>query len=485
MEITVKTDTEILHIPFSEQSLLDDILIKAGLKITRPCGGRGVCGKCKVKASGALSPISSDEKRLLSKEEIEEGFRLACRTTVSGNASITLNIKKDPIRGITGGYLPEFEKKPLTGEKNCFCAAIDIGTTTIAAYFYKMPECICVKQICAENPQSQFGADVISRIQYANEGGLNALQKAVQNKIDEMKKDFAKPVEETVITGNTTMLHLLTGLDPSGIAAAPFTPKSLFGQWQNSVYLAPCISAYVGADITTAILASEMQKDSSSLLIDIGTNGEMAYWDGQKLTCCSTAAGPAFEGAGIYNGMAALPGAIDHVWAENGKLCYSTIDNIKPSGICGSGLIDAVFSMLKLKIIDETGYMEEDCDIGGSGIIITPEDIRRVQLAKAAIRAGIEILVPEAGKAECVYIAGGFGSYVDIDSCIGIGLLPPAFRDKIKILGNAAGNGAAMILQSSDCLKKAEEIAKNAETTELSYHPEFMEQYMEQMMFTE
>lgn len=346
-----------------------------------------------------------------------------------------------------------------------------------------MPECICVKQICRTNPQTQFGADVISRIQYANEGGLESLQKAVQDEIEAMKTEFGEPTELSVITGNTTMLHLFCGLDPSGIAVSPFTPKSLFGNFQGNNYFPPCISAYVGADITTAILASNMQKDGSSLLIDIGTNGEMAYWNNGSFTCCSTAAGPAFEGAGISCGMPATSGAIDRVWLENGIIMYRTIHNAKPIGICGSGLMDAAACLLKAGIIEDSGYMADDFTFPDSSVTITAADIRQIQLAKAAIRAGIETLVPNGAGLDRVYIAGGFGSYVDIESCITIGLLPPSFLNKVKVLGNAAGIGAAMILQSTECLEKTKEIAGNSKTSELSSDPQFMEHYMQQMMF--
>lgn len=483
MKITLQSDAKKICISVSNETRIDEIIAKSEFKLTRPCGGNGTCGKCKVKAVGNLSEMSGDEKRFLTKEEIGANIRLACYASVTGDANITLITSNEQIQGVTDGYFPDFKKSPLTGDKNCYAMAIDIGTTTIAGYFYKMPECFCVKQTCRTNPQAQFGADVISRIQFANEGGLKTLQKAVQDEIDSMKTEFGEPVELSVITGNTTMLHLFSGLDPSGIAVSPFTPKSLFGIFQENFYWPPCISAYVGADITTAILASNMQKDSSSLLIDIGTNGEMAYWSNGGFTCCSTAAGPAFEGAGISCGMPAISGAIDRVWLENGAIRYRTINHAKPTGICGSGLMDAAACLLKAGIIEDSGYMEDDFTFPDSAVTITAADVRQIQLAKAAIRAGIETLVPNGAGLDCVYIAGGFGSYADIESCITIGLLPPSFQNKVQVLGNAAGTGAAMILQSTECLEKAKEIAGISKTAELSANPQFMEHYMQQMMF--
>jgi uncharacterized 2Fe-2S/4Fe-4S cluster protein (DUF4445 family) len=251
--------------------------------------------------------------------------------------------------------------------------------------------------------------------------------------------------------------------------------------------LAPCISAYVGADITTAILASDMEKDSCSLLIDVGTNGEMAIWKDGRFACCSTAAGPAFEGAGISQGTMAIQGAISEVWVENGTVKYKTIGDATPVGVCGTGLLDAVACMLDLEVIDPSGYLEEDWEIGNSGIFITAEDVRQVQLAKAAICAGIETLADTCGvgcdQIEKVYLAGGFGSYLRPESCGKIGMIPEVLVDKIQVIGNGAGIGASMILQSTECLSHAERIAADAESVELSASEVFMDKYMERMFF--
>ena len=405
-------------------------------------------------------------------------------------------------QGVTSGFLREFAKSPITGEKDCFGMAVDVGTTTIAGYLYKLPECELVDTICIPNSQARFGADVISRIEYANNGGLLELQTVVQTQIDRIATAFGQPIEALVITGNTAMLHMLVGLDPRTLAVAPFTPLSLFGEWSDKLqtpalqgakaYLPHCISSYVGADITTGILASGMMLDKRSFLVDIGTNGEMALWNSERLATCSTAAGPAFEGAGIAAGCPAISGAINRVYiekSENGesRIMYTTINDSAPIGICGTGIIDAIACMVELGIIDETGYMEENLQIGDSGVAITPDDIRQVQLAKSAIAAGIDTLLHEcdltAADVEKFYIAGGFGNYIDRESCAKIGLIPREVLDKVVILGNAAGIGAGMILQNSECLAESERIGEIAETIDLATNSHFMMKYVDCMMF--
>jgi len=378
------------------------------------------------------------------------------------------------IQGVTSGFQRNFTKNPLIADG--FGLAVDLGTTTAAGYLYEFPACECVDTVCIPNPQAQFGADVISRIEYSNANGVEPLKSAAWEVIDRITELFGKPVKTCVITGNTVMLHFLTGLDTRSIAVAPFTPQSLFGEYVcrdgrprpsaqrkrnptddrggRPYYLPHCISSYVGADITCGILASGMMEDKCSFLVDIGTNGEMALWNKGKLVCCATAAGPAFE-----RGM----------------------------GASGTELVDALAQMLEQGIVDETGYLEENYKIGDSGTVITGEDVRQLQLAKAAIRAGIETLLHECnvsyGAIGKFYIAGSFGSNLNKMSCAKIGLIPTGVLDKVVILGNAAGMGASMILQSSECLAESERIASLAETVELSANAYFMEQYINNMMF--
>jgi uncharacterized 2Fe-2S/4Fe-4S cluster protein (DUF4445 family) len=291
--------------------------------------------------------------------------------------------------------------------------------------------------------------------------------------------------------GNTAMLHLLTGTDPTPLAAAPFILKRTFGEWEGTRYYPPCISAYVGADMTAAILSSGMceSPDQTALLIDVGTNGEMALLHQGALTCCSTAAGPAFEGAGISCGSMAVPGAVSDVWAEDGRICYRTIDNCPPVGLCGTGLIDAAATLRELGLMEDSGFMEDNAPLGDSGLVLTRADIRQLQLAKAAIRAGIDTLLSDRGltyaDVDVLYLAGGFGSYLHPESCAAIGMIPRELIDKIQVLGNAAGQGASMMLLSAAELARAEGIARGATTLELSTSAVFMEKYVDGMMFGE
>ncbi len=461
--ITVKTNSQELSATFQEEVLLSSALEQMGIFQDKPCGGNGTCKKCLVNANGKAV--------------------LSCQTYVGDDTYVEYTTSKNKIQGLTKGFIPHFEKKPLLDHG--YGMAVDIGTTTVAGYIYAFPECECVKCVAAPNPQATYGADVIARIEHAGKGGLLQLQKAICDCIVSLADGY--PIERYVITGNTSMLHLLTGKDPAGIAVAPYTPKSLFGKWYGKAYLPRCISAYVGADITTAILSSGMREKETSLLVDIGTNGEMVLWHNNVLTCCSTAAGPAFEGAGISHGTHAISGAINQVFIEDGTLKYTTIDNQPPIGICGTGLIDAIACMLRLGVIDKTGYMEQDYEIGDSHIFITTEDVRQVQLAKSAIRSGIDTLVHSCGidlnDIDALYLAGGFGSFIHTEHAAILKLIPGELVSKTVVTGNSAGIGAAMILQSEVCLSEAEQIAAMAETVELSYSSYFMQKYIENMMF--
>ena len=243
----------------------------------------------------------------------------------------------------------------------------------------------------------------------------------------------SEALDALVLTGNTTMLYLLTGRNPEPLSHAPFVADCLFDMesrvLERNAYLPPCMNAFVGADISCAVLAAgQCDKDAVSLLVDIGTNGEIALWKDGTLYVASTAAGPAFEGAGISCGCASLRGAIDRVWLQDGQLRAHTIGEQRAVGICGSGLIDAVAMLLEKGEIDETGATESERLELRDGIALLPKDIRAVQLAKAAIAAGIETLMQSAGVGpehiETLYIAGGFGSHLDVRSAAAIGLFP-------------------------------------------------------------
>ncbi|MEG2434843.1 MAG: ASKHA domain-containing protein, partial [Ruthenibacterium sp.] len=298
-------------------------------------------------------------------------------------------------------------------------------------------------------------------------------------------------------------LYLLTQQNPDCLSHAPFEADTLFGSTIDAaalhlpcaanaaVYLPRCMSAFVGADITTALLASDIcTKPQTSLLADIGTNGEMALWHDEKLLCCSTAAGPAFEGAGLSMGVQGIAGAIDAV-TFGGTLPFAvhTIEDAPPCGICGSGIVSALAAMKTANILDETGYLQDDADFFAltDTVHITQRDIRMVQLAKSAVCAGMRTLLDTAdvsfAQVQRLAIAGGFGSYLDLHAAGAIGLFPAELEPKAEVLGNAALTGAAMILLDGRLMQKSAALAETAQTADLGTSPVFMEHYMNCMQF--
>ena len=480
-------------------TLLSDV-IGPHHSLELPCAGQGKCGKCRVTAAGQLSAVSKIEEKFLSAQELKQGIRLACCTRVEGDCEVIL-----PQQGknviCTDGQMPQFEKKPFFQN---FGAAIDIGTTTLAARIYSKDGLL--GQVSGKNPQGRYGADVISRIGQALEGKGREIALCIRNAIAELLEELAKQadicVEEIdflVITGNTAMLYLLTATDPDCLSHAPFTANQLFGEirsgkdlglpcTQAKVYLPRCMSAFVGADLTTALLASGLWNSAkTSLLVDIGTNGEMILCHEGHFYCCSTAAGPAFEGAGLSMGMAGKEGAVDHVAVIEGRLVPHVLGNGEPRGLCGSGIVDALAAFLETEILDESGLLEEEPAVVAGEVAVTQKDVRMVQLAKSAICAGIRTLVKSRGlslkQIETLSVAGGFGSYLNLENAGKIGLIPSELVKESEVLGNAALMGAAMILLNSDFAEQSYQMACRAETIDLTVSPIFNEYYMEEMFF--
>ncbi|MEG0484194.1 MAG: ASKHA domain-containing protein [Oscillospiraceae bacterium] len=502
--IVLHTDAESIRISADNGSLISDLLFNAKHAITMPCAGSGRCGKCRVKAVGALSAPSEEEKTAIGKIAISQNIRLACCTRVEGDAEITL-LSAPKLEGIsTWGKMPKISHKHMF--KHCG-VAIDIGTTTLAARLYR--ENFPPVTATAANPQSCFGTDVISRIEKALGGFDGELAQTIRSALSHMIKTLAADanisldnIDALVITGNTAMLYLFTQHNTDCLAHSPFQADELFGKIIDAkllglpcknaaVYLPRCISAFVGADITTALLASEIcEREDTALLADIGTNGEMALWHNGSLLCCSTAAGPAFEGAGLSMGVQGVAGAIDCVaYTHTLPLKVHTIEDAPPCGICGSGIVSALAAMKSADIIDETGYLqsnEEKYDLTEK-ISITQRDIRMVQLAKSAVCAGIYTMLDICGisytEITRLAIAGGFGSYLDLDAAAEIGIFPFELREKAEVLGNAALTGAAMILLDSDLAQRAENMANAAKTADLGTSKAFMEHYMDCMSF--
>ncbi len=518
MKLTLLHGGKEVPLEYGQPVRLSQAVRESGFSLAMPCNGNGKCGKCRVQVEGACSPLQEEEQRLLG-ERAGEGWRLACLAFAEGDCVVRI-----PEQGetsiVSDGYLPAFEKNPI-GSRYGF--AVDIGTTTVVVYCYDLQTCGLAGKATFPNPQSPYGADVISRIQSSLDGKGQQLREKIVFALEQAFLDLCRQegiprdaVDAMVITGNTTMLYLLCGRDVEPLSHAPFQIREFYGRDagdelrftafpQARVYLPRCISAFVGADITCSILSSDIvRQPGASLMVDIGTNGEMALYHDGNLYCCSTAAGPAFEGAKISHGCPAVRGAVNKVWAENGALRYETIGGAPAIGLCGTGLIDAVAAFVKTGLIDETGRIDDEAEngfaglvteydgqpavrIGDSGVLVTQPDLRAVQLAKAAICAGIHSLIHEAGLQEedigHLYLAGGFGSFIDRQSAGDMGLIPPRFVPVTKVLGNAAGMGATMILQSAEKRAESAALAKRAGYVELSTSPFFMEQYVACMMF--
>jgi len=448
------------------------------LDIRQPCGGRGICGKCAVTLLGQVSEPNAAEQAA--------STRLACQAELMGDAQVFLpdtveeQIETDSAVEILLG----------TSEAGKIGAAIDIGTTTVVVRRYDLESGRLLGQSAMVNPQTTLAADVMGRIDAALHGQLDKLQTQIQSAIAALLKQAGGPVDRMVVTGNTTMLYLLTGRDPEALSHAPFAADTLFDtQWDNA-YLPPCMHAFVGADISCAVLASGMcEHNETALLCDIGTNGEIALWKDGVLYVTSTAAGPAFEGAGISCGCSSISGAIDQVWIENGHLQIHTIADAPAVGICGSGLLDAVAALLELEWMDDTGALDEDEVALAPGVALLQKDIRAVQLAKAAIAAGIATLL-EISETTCeeitaFYVAGGFGSHLNMKSAVAIGLFPAELQDNVHVLGNASLAGASMLLLNQEKLEDIRKIAAVSQHWNLGGSAIFNERYVNQMFFGE
>ena len=473
-------------VEFEGVPLLCEVLAQAGILLDHPCGGRGVCGKCTAEVSGQVSAPNEVEQ--------QAGHRLTCQVRLLGDAQVWLPELGKELVEISG--TTQTAGNPMAGR---YGSAVDIGTTTLALKLFDLRT---GKLLAAEgkmNPQRAVAADVMGRISAAMAGQAAYLQGLVRDAVAQMLDHACKAanirkesLSVMVVTGNTTMLYLITGRNPECLSHAPFLADTLFDFYSEllgkTVYYPPCMNAFVGADITCAVLASEMYRNpQTSLLCDIGTNGEIALWKDGKLYVTSTAAGPAFEGAGISCGCGSIPGAIDRVWVENGKIQCHTIGDVPAIGICGSGLIDAIAAFLKIGVIDETGATLVDILPLKNGICLLPKDVRAIQLAKAAIHSGIQTLLESAGVPEdeiaVLYIAGGFGSHLNVVSAAAIGLIPVGLQNRVHILGNAALSGAGEILLNRDHLEIIRAIAKESTHLNLGGTPQFNAHYIEQMLF--
>jgi len=573
-----------------------------GIYLVASCGGKGVCGKCRVKIIEGRSRIEATSK--LRKKDRDENIVLACQTfpeediliEIPEDAKLVIGDKiavsksKDlleflrtfepeftpPVRCIALDLAPPsiydnisdlerikkaLDEKGLHGMRfshefvvsmsrslreagwkvnlaytdeleafamspaecmNEYGIAVDIGTTTVVLYLINCYNGSLVDVGMTYNSQMRYGDDVITRIVHATEGGgIGELQHAVVGDINDMLLPVLEKnginrhhVVAAVVSGNTTMSQLFWGLDPSSIREAPYIPTvNLFPVWragaskirinsQAPVYTLPSVGSYVGGDIVAGVLASKMHRNPEvALFMDIGTNGEIAVGNNEWLITAACSMGPCFEGSGIRHGMRATEGAIESVKIDpiTFEPTFGVIGNTRPVGICGSGMIDAISELFFTGIIDQKGKFARDLKtdrlrIEDEGpefilyrgelkdIVLTQADIENVIRAKAAIYAGVSVLLKEVGLSldivERVYIAGGFGNYLDIDKAIMIGMLPDLPKEKFSFIGNTSIAGAYLCLLSQKMRQEAEDIARKMTYVELSVSHGFMDEYM-------
>ncbi len=503
--VKINHNNKTYEISCESGALLHDVIKQSGINLSFPCGGKGFCGKCKVKVLSAnKEPFSHEEKALLTTGEIENNIRLACLFRVYENINIEIQTAQAKI---LASYSKDFQLDPVITER--FAVSVDIGTTTVVMYLVDLFSGEVVDCVSAENAQRLYGGDVITRITYTIErsDGTRVLNKAIINQLNNMantlcQRNYIIPenISAMSICANTTMIHFLLCLETEQLSKAPFEPAftdmvikpaTEIGININNtanIYIAPGKSAYIGGDILAGAAACKINKsDDLCLFIDIGTNGEIALGNKDRLLSCATAAGPAFEGLNISCGMGGTEGAISKFCFINGKPVYETIGGKPPVGICGSGILDIVSALLWAGIIDETGYMEEEAYYITDSISVTRKDIREIQLAKAAVCAGIHTLI-QCAKAspsdiKTVYIAGGFGNFMDIDSALNIGLIPKEFKGRIQSVGNSAGSGAINMIWNKGFLNTLPEIKNKMEYIELSTNSFFMDAFINEMGF--
>lgn len=475
----------------SKGTNLMEALRSAGIFLDAPCGGNGKCGKCTVTADGA---------------EV-----LACQTTVEHDMQVLIPEGKD-LHVMHEGIDADIHMDPICSGP---LLAIDIGTTSVVCFLL---DGISGKELAAAsslNPQTAFGADVISRIREALDGKLeqerDAIRQELTRQINEVcGKAAVDPADIGLVSvvGNPAMQQLFLGISPENLAGVPFDPvltetrtvpcRDVLPVCENALLLiVPDISGYVGADTMGCVLSTRLyEADDLTLMVDIGTNGEMVLGNRERMIACSTAAGPALEGANILFGMRGADGAIDHVTAtENGFSC-SVIGGGRAEGICGSGLIDAVAVSLEAGLLNKRGRINSTDEIDGQryitlrdGIYLTQDDIRQVQLAKGAICAGVQLMALQLGKEvrdiKRVLLAGAFGSFMDPDSACRIGLLPEELKGRITAVGNAAGSGAKLMACDRAEIERVRDLKNRIEFLELASLKEFSGTFARAMNFRE
>ncbi len=546
------------------------VLAEQGVYMTAACGGNGCCGKCKVRLVSGVTKATEADRKFFNEEQLAQGMRLACEAYPTEDCRVVIESGDEADFEIVAEYRGKLtgtgddDREPVQddmpmqragedrksgeacaeadnrGDGARYDIAIDVGTTTIAAALVSCVDNTVCKTVAEVNHQRAYGADVISRIQAANEGKLGKLSDCIrkdlygimQKLLEESGKDFSR-IRRISVAGNTTMQHLLMGYPCETLGMYPFEPvnislthaafSELFadaakdfqtdmdsgtgseevlghsetGKGDIDVVLLPGISTYVGADIAAGLLACGFDRaEEINVLIDLGTNGEMAIGNRDKILVTSTAAGPAFEGGNISCGMGSVRGAICEVEINGTDVRCTTIGGKAPMGLCGTGVIETVSELLKEEWIDETGMLDEDFfDNGfvlartpkGEDIVFTQKDVREIQLAKSAVRAGLETLLLRYGvtydEIGTLYLAGGFGFRMNLAKAAAIGLLPEVLLDKTVAVGNSSLEGAVEFLADDLSAARMKRLIQIAEEVPLASDKDFNRLYTDYMFF--
>lgn len=477
---------------------LQDVLFEYGVEF--PCGGEGSCGNCRIKLQQGDLAVNDVQRDFFTAEEIADGWRLACQCRV--REPVTLEIAQWEMQILT-----DVESYQTAGRSG-YAVAVDLGTTTLVTQLLDLATGNVVGTRTGLNPQAQYGSDVMSRVEFGTHtGGAVKLRERIRSALLKMILDLLSNgsrkellLRRIFIVGNTVMHHLFCGRDVTPLSRAPFetpagveftTAASEIG-WDlpgnPEVRFLPCIGGFVGSDILAGIIATGLATETDlTALIDLGTNGEVVIGNRRKILCASTAAGPAFEGAKISRGMRAITGAIAKVTLNDGQFAAHVLGGGEARGICGSGLVDAVACALELGLIDKTGRITNSAgriDIQDD-VSITQQDIRELQLAKAAVAAGLEILIKgfsaSTADIERIHIAGAFGNYVNIHSARRIGLISYKFEDVVQA-GNTSLIGTKQMIVNNDIYR---EVRDKITHISLGTDPEFMDKFVEKMTFPE
>jgi uncharacterized 2Fe-2S/4Fe-4S cluster protein (DUF4445 family) len=527
---------------FAEQGqTVLEALIDNGHFLRSDCGGKGRCGKCQVKIHDpdlkSLSPPSEGELRILGPEALTAGYRLACCLTPLTDISLEIPASSRLSASVLEKAPPLLVKKHIISKIQAahltdnYGLAVDLGTTTIAAYLCDLKAGKVRAAMAMRNPQAIFGDDVMSRISAISLAPalLKRLQRMAIKTIEWgaqalMRSSRIEPtrIKTMIVVGNSTMIHIFVGQNPASIGVYPYAPQFVEEKQFAATSLGfsfnpkaqirtlPLITGFIGADTVGATVAADLQDNPvGTMLVDVGTNGEIMFLGKEGLVATSCATGPAFEGATIYHGMQAVPGAIDKVKIDRKKrkLTYSIIQNEtgktrRPAGICGTGVISAVAALLRAGIIlkdgafnRETKYPNLQLDENGApqfilvppektaehrAIVLTQSDVRAVQLAKGALRTGIELLCSETNinLPRKILLAGAFGTYINPQDALTIGMLPKLATENIEGVGNAAGAGAILTLFDKRFAKQAKELSCSTRVLDLSTHPDFQDTFI-------